>query len=74
VEEGLYRVFSRFFGYEVAHGQMDFGSAIILFLLISGVIAVFSYAIKEAQKGKPGCLITGLVAGVLLLVMLSSCQ
>ncbi len=74
MEEGLNRALARLLGSAVSHGQMDFGSAFIVFILISGGIAALSYAIKEAQKGQSGCLITSLVAGALLIVMLSSCQ
>jgi len=74
MEEALSRIASHYLSNAVSHGQMDFGSAFLLFLLICGGIAVLSYACKEAKQGKPGCLITGLIVGVLLVVILNSCQ
>jgi hypothetical protein len=74
MEEALDRIAARYLSNAVSHGQMNFGDAFLLFLLICGGIAVLSYACKEAKQGKPGCLIIGLVVSVLLVVMLNGCQ
>ena len=75
IDEAVSRSLAHSLSAQVASGQMSFGGALILCLLLGVGIAVLTYACKEAKQGKPGWLIASIVAGVLLMIfMLNSCQ
>ena len=63
MEEVLGRALAR----SVGSGQLDFGSAILIFVVICGVIYGFKYAIGKAQDGQPGYLVCAI--GVVLFAL-----
>jgi hypothetical protein len=63
MEEALGRGLTRL----VVSGQLDFGSAILIFFVICGIVYGFKYAIEKAQKGQPGYLVCAV--GVILFAL-----